>query len=414
MSNPFAPGQPVSRAGGNHVLCLVVDADFGYLREFAKSLRGLGLETVELISSERLGETVENLNPDIIFLNLNATDPSDCIRALIALKECKFGGRVQLVGRCEPGLLASFRKAGSEISLNMLPPLLKPIDMSVVRKVVHEQKLNLQAVAAPELSLKKAMANKWIQFWYQPQVELDSRLIVGAESFVRVAHPQHGMLTPERFLGGASDEDLLKLAEHALVSALTASTKLFAAGVQVKIAVNISIETLLKLPIVDLVEGHRPQDERWPGITFDVAETQVLNKMVILKSRFSELEKCGISVAIDNVGRGSSSFEVFRHLPFSEIKIDRSFVHGCASNKGQANICKTMVQFAHNFASKAVAVGVETDGDADALKTLGCDFGQGYLFDRPMTERELLTVVAAARSRPVDIAAKPSVRVLPS
>jgi EAL domain-containing protein (putative c-di-GMP-specific phosphodiesterase class I) len=403
MSTSLAQGQSGRSTGGGHGLCFLVDTDFGYLQEFAKSLRGHGMETVELINSARLGETVENLNPDIIFLNLNATDPYDCVRALFALKECKFNGRVQLMGRCEPALLESFRRAGSDASLKMLLPLQKPIEQSIIRKMVLEQKLNCQSGSPPELSLKKALANNWIQFWYQPQVELENRLIVGAETFVRVCHPQHGMMSPERFMGGASDADLRELATRALVSALKTSAKLLAAGVCVKVAVNVSVDALLKLPVSELVAQYRPKDERWPGLTFDIAETQVLNKMMLLKARFAELDKCGISIAIDNLGRGTSSFEVFGHMPFSEIKIDRSFVHGCSENKNKANICKTMIQFAHNFASKASAVGIEADADADALRDLGCDFGQGFLFDRAMSERELLTVVAAARAQPTDV-----------
>src|ERR1019366_5510307 len=101
MNAALAHGQSAPTTGGKQVICLLVDTDFGYLREFAKSLREHGLDTVELINSARLGETIDNLNPDIVFLNLNASDPSDCVRGLFALKEGKFTGRVQLMGRCD-------------------------------------------------------------------------------------------------------------------------------------------------------------------------------------------------------------------------------------------------------------------------------------------------------------------------
>jgi EAL domain-containing protein (putative c-di-GMP-specific phosphodiesterase class I) len=106
-------------------------------------------------------------------------------------------------------------------------------------------------------------------------------------------------------------------------------------------------------------------------------------------------------LAIDNFGRGNSSFGLFKELPFSEIKIDRSFVHGCAVDKGDANICKTVVELAHNFGSKASAVGIETSEDAGKLADLGCDSGQGYLFAKPMTEQELLGMVMAAHGKSV-------------
>jgi EAL domain-containing protein (putative c-di-GMP-specific phosphodiesterase class I) len=400
MNKPLAHGQSKSASDGRQVLCFVVDTDFVYLREFAKSLRSLGVDTAEFINSGRLGENVENLNPAVVFLNLNAADPCDCVRAIMALKECKFPGLVQLMGRCEPGLLESFRKIGGEAALKMLPPLAKPIDFSIIRKILNEQKLNRQPAAPPDLSLKTALTRNWIQFWYQPQMELASKVMVGAETLVRVAHPQHGILSPARFMVGASDEDLTELAVLALVSALATSAKLFQARTLVKLAINVSAEILIKLPVADLIQAHRPRDDRWPGLTFDVAETQVLNKMAILKSKFPELKRCGISLAIDNFGRGNSSFEVFRHLPFSEIKIDGSMVQGCAGDKVQANICKSMVQFAHNFGSKAVAAGIETNADALELKELGCDLGQGYALGKPMSESDLLTMVAAACSQP--------------
>jgi EAL domain-containing protein (putative c-di-GMP-specific phosphodiesterase class I) len=130
-----------------------------------------------------------------------------------------------------------------------------------------------------------------------------------------------------------------------------------------------------------------------------VTETQVLNKITILREKFHELGKYGISLAIDNFGRGNSSFSLFRYLQFAEIKIDASFVQGCAMNAGNANVCKSMIQIAHNFSRRAAAVGVETGEDAQELAKLGCDFVQGYIFGKPMPDRQLVTMVNAGRAQ---------------
>ena len=135
MSNAVAQRRPESAAGARNALCFVVDTDFGYLQGFSKSLRGLGVNTVEFVNSARLGENVENHNPDIVFINLNAADPYDCTRALFSLKECKYGGRVQLFGRCEPAFLESFRKIGNDASLAMLPVLQKPVEREMLQKL---------------------------------------------------------------------------------------------------------------------------------------------------------------------------------------------------------------------------------------------------------------------------------------
>src|SRR6202051_1914367 len=186
MSTALALSRPESTASARPSLCFVVDTDFGYLQGFSKSLRDLGVNTVEFVNRSRLGETVENHNPDIVFISLSATDPYDCVRALFSLKECKFGGRVQLFGRCEPVFLESFRKIGNDAALTMLPVLQKPIDVAAVRRIVQEQKLNTELVSPPDLSLKKAIASNWISFLYQPQVDLKRKAVVGAEEFVRV------------------------------------------------------------------------------------------------------------------------------------------------------------------------------------------------------------------------------------
>ena len=393
-----ARSRPEPAAGDNEALCFVVDTDFGYLQEFSKSLRGLGVNAVEFVNSARLGENVENHNPNIVFINLSSSDPYDCARALFSLRECKFDGRVQLFGRCAPAFFESFRKIGSDASLAMLPVLQKPIDFATIRRIVHEQKLNTEPVSSPGLSLKKALTNNWVSFLYQPQVDLKKRTVVAAETYVRVAHPQHGLLPPSRFLGGASEEDLAELAARAIATAVQTSASLFNAGFALKFAINIGVDTLARLPIDLLVEKYRPQDDQWPGIVFDVTETQVLTKTALLKSRMPGLHQAGVSVAVDNFGRGNSSFGVFRELAFSEIKIDRSFVQGCAVDKGNANLCKSMIDLAHNFGSTASAVGVETSEDSRELVGLGCDIGQGYLFAKPMTEQDLKTQVMAKRA----------------
>jgi EAL domain-containing protein (putative c-di-GMP-specific phosphodiesterase class I) len=88
-----------------------------------------------------------------------------------------------------------------------------------------------------------------------------------------------------------------------------------------------------------------------------------------------------------------------RYLPFAELKIDPSFVQNCSGNKGNARICKSMIQFAQNFERSATAVGIETIEDAQTIMGLGCNVGQGYIFGKPMTDQQLLTMVRAGREK---------------
>jgi EAL domain-containing protein (putative c-di-GMP-specific phosphodiesterase class I) len=397
MSEMFVDERPA--AAERTALCFVVDPDFGFLQNFCKLLRSAGVDAVELLNGARLAENVDDHHPDIVFIDANPNNPYECARALTSLKDCQYSGRVQLVGRCETAVLDSFRKLGSDFMLEMLPALQKPVNFSHVRKTILEQKLNSRPVPAPGLTLKSALTSDFITFWYQPKVDLSKRRVVGAEAFARIAHPQHGIIAPVHFLASAADEDIIELARRAFVSALKFSAKLNELGVHLQIGVNIDFDTLSKIPIAELVAKHRPRNEQWPGLVIEIPEAQLLNKVVVVRERFQDLQKCGVSLAIDNFGRANSSFAALRYLPFSEIKIDPSFVQSSGGNKGNARICKSMIQFAQNFERMATAVGIETVEDAQAIMGLGCNIGQGYIFGKPMTEQQLVTMVMTGREK---------------
>jgi len=399
MNDMLLDERPASANDERTALCFVVDPDFGFLQNFCKQLRAAGVDAVELLNSARLADNVDDHNPDMVVIDVNPSNPYDCARALIALKECQYGGRVQLVGRCETSFLESFRKLGIDSMLEMLPVLQKPVNFSHIRKTIQEQKLNSRPVPAPGLTLKSALASDFVTFWYQPKVDLQRRRVVGAEAFARIAHPQHGIIAPVHFLASAADEDIIELSRRAIVNALQFGVKLDGHGALLKIAVNIDADILAKIPVAEIVAKHRPPGDHWPGLLIEMPEAQLLNKVVAIRDRFQELQKCGVSLAIDHFGRGQSSYAALRYLPFAEIKIDTSFVQGCAGNKGNARICRSMCQIAHNFERVATGVGIETMEDAQALLGMGCNIGQGYVFGKPMTEQQLVTMVMTGREK---------------
>jgi EAL domain-containing protein (putative c-di-GMP-specific phosphodiesterase class I) len=121
------------------------------------------------------------------------------------------------------------------------------------------------------------------------------------------------------------------------------------------------------------------------------------------------MKALGVRLAIDDFGRGFLPLARMNEISVAELKLDRSFVTDCASDKKHAAICKTIVDLAHNFEATAVAVGVEKPADAHTLFRMGCDFGQGYLFAQPMAQDRFLTLLKQraemARPRPMAAAA---------
>jgi EAL domain-containing protein (putative c-di-GMP-specific phosphodiesterase class I) len=379
-------------------LCFVIDPEAIFRTEFSSRLRDAGVEIFEFSNSARLLESLDGLTPDVIFIHLNANDPFDCTRALTSLAHSSFGGRVQLIGRCESTFFESIQKLGQHLSLTILPPMKKPVNFSEVRKLIRQQKLVREAVATGDMTLSDALARNWIEFWYQPKVDLRNKTIVGAESLLRLIHPMHGVIPPGNFLIGSREDELQELAKRAVAQGLKASANFERQGIPIAIAVNMSIESLLSLPVEELVRKHGPQSDHGQGLVIEVPERQVISRTNMLQAKLPEISKCGISLALDHCGRGNSSFQMLNQFQFAEIKIDSSFVRNCDKDEARANVCKTIVQMAHNFSAKATAVGIETPAEAQKLTMFGCDLTQGFLYGKPMTEQKLVDMVMASRN----------------
>jgi len=377
-------------------LCFLLDDDFVFRQELAKELRRDGIDVVEFSSSMRLTDMVEDQDPDIVFVNLNQAAPHECVRALLALKESGFAGAVQLFGRCDVRLLASLNTVGADCALKMLEPIQKPIKAATIQRIVMGQKLGTPAAGPAGVFLSDAILRNMIKFFYQLKFDLRSRTMIGAEVMARAVHPEHGLLPPDQFLRGADDDSLLKLSQLALINALGSAAHFQQAGVALQLAINISVENLLRLPIVELVTKYRPEGD-WPGLLLEVPERQVINKIELLKGRAAKLQEAKVALAIDNFGRGSSSLHALKEMPFAEIKIDRSLVEGCAGDEGNGRICKSLIQMAHNFGCRAVAVGISTEADLKTLSDFDCDLGQGFLFSKPMDVQQIDALIANSK-----------------
>src|SRR5437660_11037206 len=119
MSEMLVDEWQTADSGERTALCFVVDPDFGFLQNFCKQLRSAGVDAVELLNSSRLGGNVDDHNPDLVFIDVSPTNPSDCARALISLKDCRYGCRVRLLGPCESSLQEGFRTPGTAFVLHL-------------------------------------------------------------------------------------------------------------------------------------------------------------------------------------------------------------------------------------------------------------------------------------------------------
>ena len=333
----------------------------------------------------------------------------DAIDVLQSLQGKGVGCPIQILSGSGLKLLEEIRSLGLRRGLDMLPVLCKPASHAEVRTIV-DRTLALPAqsgaiIAFPSkakdpaagahspVDLAIALSSGWVEIWYQPKVSLASGAIVGAECLARVRHPERGVLRPCDFLKGAREADMATLTETVIARACGDWADFQTIGRAVRLAVNIPGSALTQMPLVRLVREQAPKSHGWAGLTLEITEDEALRDIEAAREVSTQLTIYGVELSIDDFGVGYSGLARLREIPFGEIKLDRSFVDGCASDGVHGALCRSVVDLAHSFGARAVAEGIERKDDADFLNDLSCDVGQGYFFARPMPKAELLAMV---------------------
>lgn len=382
-------------------LGFVVDGDASIRSFLSLVLHGVGIDTEEFADGQTFRLALARRAPDIVFLNI-ALESAEAIECVMALGMRAYSGYVQLMSNRGSAVLQHVKSIGHQQRLQMLAPLKKPFDTSVLLKVVHDLKLGHAQSLAARVDLKDALRQGWIEFWYQPKIDLRKKQLIGTEAFARARHPQHGVLMPNAFMPGASESSLITLSELALERALKASVNFANLGVTLRPAINIPIEALVKMPVEDVARAYRDKFEKWPGLIIDIAEEQIITDLPLASELAKKLLPLDIHLAIDHFGRAYSALTRLKESPFAELKLDRAFVNDCAGDKVNAPLCKTVIDLAHGFGSIAVGIGIEKASDAVAMVSMGCDCGQGFLLGQPMPEERfssLLRQRAASQGR---------------
>ena len=391
-SPPTDPAAGAKSARAGAPLCFLVDQEPSIRHFLSLVMQGSGIDTVEFADGAALRNVLADRKPDLVFHDVSL-ESADAIESVLALGKSGFRGPMQLMSNRGAAVLEHIKTIGVQHALHMLPVLKKPFETDTLMKVLSQLKLGIPTAAAVTISLTEALASNWIEFWYQPKIDLRKKQLAGVEAFARARHPQHGILLPGAFTADASEGDLIKLAEMAMTSALKAGSKFSELGVHLRLAVNVPIQALVKLPVVDIVKAHRPSPDKWPGMIIDIAEDQIIKDVPLALNLSMKYAESNVKLAIDDFGRAYSALTKVESLPFAELKLDRVFVTDCGTHKMNAPLCKTVIDLAHSFGSTAVAVGIEKASDAVALVSMGCDFGQGFLLGQPMPEERFISLL---------------------
>ncbi len=281
--------------------------------------------------------------------------------------------------------LRLLRQAGSALQRSKANPAHPPHAFAAA----DEQEARKRIRVASELQM--AITNQELLFHYQPQVDLGSGELVGAEALLRWEHGAFGVQPPSRFIGIAEETGALleigawglrTLAAHAAQVNRDRHTP-------IRFALNLSALEFTHRDMVTFVR--RVLDEtgcRGEWLTVELTENLMVPEPDTMRRAFRDLRHLGVGISVDDFGTGYSNLRYLESFPLSEIKVDRSFVHDVAHSPAKRVIVEAVVKLGAALDIRVVAEGIETEAECAIMQALGCSVGQGYLFAAPMEDSQ--------------------------
>lgn len=361
---------------------LVIDDEKGLLTIVRDAGTSSGYEVETTTSPEYFLRKTREWMPTLIIMDLQMPE-IDGVELLRQLAEENVVAPIVLMSGVDDKLLRAVMDLGTELGLNMRGMLTKPIRLETFR-------LTLEENAAPSPArmidqLRTAIEGGQLTLHYQPIMRLPGRTLVAAEALVRWNHPVRGLLPPDTFIPFAEANGLIDgLTDFVMREAIAQSERWAADGFPLSISINLSAINLVDTTFPDRIEArcreHGVPPER---IWLELTETAAAPDSTSLKTILSRLRLKRFRLAIDDFGIGYSSLMQLRSLPFSEVKIDKSFVSDMLNSEDAAIIVDAILALAGAFRMGVVAEGIETEPQLAALVQRGCSMAQGYLLAKP-------------------------------
>jgi EAL domain-containing protein (putative c-di-GMP-specific phosphodiesterase class I)/FixJ family two-component response regulator len=384
---------------------LIVDDSLLQRAHTAAQCRELGVPLVYETASgdEALGLlALLVLPPDLMIIDLEMPG-MDGVELIQQLQQRQLLIPLIIASGRESALIHSVEIMARNLGIPVLAGLQKPLTPSalktalrrfdqVVRSAVEPQPARPDAaVGISRAALASAIACGEIRVHYQPKVDMRTGIVRGFEALARWHRHGVGFVRPDRFVALAEQEGLI----HALTlsvmgQALAQAAEWNARGLKLSMAINLSQRLLDGPSLVDevaaLVEQHGLRAEQ---LVLEITESTLADRMGTALGALARLRLKGFGLSIDDYGTGFSSMQQLARIPFTELKIDRSFVHGAHQRTNLRVILQSALEMARQLGLVTVAEGVETLEDWRLLQQVGCSIGQGYLIAKPMPASEM-------------------------
>ena len=299
----------------------------------------------------------------------------------------------------ESRILASVELMVKAVGLNVLGSLPKPVSREAMNRLL-DRYLHT-AVTAPLANkivlragdVERAFADGEFDTHFQPKVSLTTGELVGVEALSRWMHPEHGVLRPADFLPLVESQNKLgELTRIVIATAIGHAADWKKSGRSLHINVNLSLSAIDNVLLCEETLALLAKNRMKPrDLTFEIVETAAMTDVGRTLETMSRLRLNGFGLSIDDFGTGYSSYEQLSRIPFTELKIDRSFVQGAARAPRLAALVRSCIDLAARLNLNVVAEGVESEEDWEFLASAGANEAQGYFIATPMPGSRLLS-----------------------
>jgi len=386
----------------NQTKIYLIDDEPALLELYSDVVRLVGLPVQSFPRASQFFELVTNFEQDsILVLDLQMPE-IDGIEVMRRIAPLTNPPALVLVSGEDSGVLLAAEKLGKAHNLQILTTLTKPVRLARFQQILEQYAMGVSTMPQPAQpspdqinltaeELKLAISENQLVLNYQPQIEITTGEMTGVEALVRWNHPVHGLLYPNHIIPLAEKNQLVgAVTEWVIVTATRQVRNWQNENLAISVSINVSPNdiTNLVLPekLAELMDGSKLDPTQ---ITLEVTEGTLMVEPVISLDILTRLRLKGIGLSIDDFGTGYSSLSQLHRVPFTEMKIDRSFVANINEDEIARSIVKTCIILGHELQMQVVAEGVETVAQLDTLRNLGCDIAQGFLVSKAVLPSEI-------------------------